>query len=91
MDKFKNWLRWFFGFETKTNREAILDELAAMGGWDFFVRTGLVFNDAVADEAKGDYEAWLDQPATMKNYFGGGDNGTEVRCDRSSGRAEAVL
>lgn len=58
------------GLEVVTNRDLVLEELAKMPGHDFFVHTGLVFNESVMSNMNGkSYEEWLDGPATMEQIF----------------------
>lgn len=79
------------GIEPMTNREAVLEELAEMNGSDFFVCTGLVFNEEVHDEMRGmTRDEWLDRPANIRRYFNHGKHG-EIRHHRRSRGAEAVL
>ncbi|MBR2226733.1 MAG: hypothetical protein IJ893_02570 [Bacteroidales bacterium] len=79
------------GVEPMTNREAVLEELMEMSGADFFVNTGLVFNEEVHAEMNGQsYEEWLDKPATIRRFFKEDPHG-EIRHHCRSRSAEAVL
>lgn len=76
-----------------TNRDQALEELYEMSGEDFFIRTGLVFNEDVMAEIQRrgmTLDEWLDAPAGRGTIFEEGKHG-EVQRGGGLGGAEALL